>query len=72
MFVVCEGRGRIYRRKDDKYLIYLPTKLSGDSIFPFNSAWGVNLKPDSEAYVKISFELGGNRIIVEKWKEPKE
>jgi len=33
--MVNEGRGRLFKRSDDKYLIYLPLGLAEDSMFPF-------------------------------------
>jgi hypothetical protein len=33
--MVNQGRGRLFRRKDNKYLIYLPKDLCEDSAFPF-------------------------------------
>jgi hypothetical protein len=33
--VVSKGRGRLFRRKDGKYLVYLPVYLAEDSMFPF-------------------------------------
>jgi len=35
--MVNEGRGRLFRRKDGKYLIYVPLKLAEDSMFPFKT-----------------------------------
>ena len=60
--MVNEGRGCLFRRKDGKYLIYVPKDLADDSMFPFKVAHHV--------YVKISFKLGDNKLLVEKWKEP--
>jgi hypothetical protein len=34
--MVSEGRGR-FKRKDCKYLVYLPKDLVEDSIFPFKT-----------------------------------
>ncbi|MDI6690605.1 MAG: hypothetical protein QME50_01905 [Candidatus Bathyarchaeota archaeon] len=31
--MVSEGRGRLFRRKDGKFLIYLPKDLAEDSMF---------------------------------------
>ena len=62
--MVSEGRGRLFRRKDDKYLIYVPLKLAEDSMFPF--------KTDSAMKLKISFKIGDNKLIVEKWNEASE
>jgi len=61
--MVNEGRGRLFRRKDGKYLIYVPLDLAEDSMFPFKGADSV--------FVKISFKLGDNKLLVEKWQEPK-
>jgi hypothetical protein len=60
--MVNEGRGRIFRRKDGKYLIYLPLDLAEDSMFPF--------KGSDSIVVKVSFKLGDNKLLIEKWKEP--
>ena len=62
--MVSEGRGRLFKRKDGKFLIYLPKDLAEDSMFPF--------KGSDSIFVKISFKLGDNKLIVEKWEEPKQ
>jgi len=60
--MVNDGRGRLFRRKDGKYLIYLPKDLAEDSMFPF--------KGSDSIFVKVSFRPSGdNRLLVEKWKE---
>jgi hypothetical protein len=59
--MVNEGRGRLFRRKDGKYLVYLPKDLAEDSMFPFKGAESI--------FVKISFKLGDNKLSVEKWAE---
>ena len=61
--MVSDGRGRLFRRKDGKYLIYLPKYLAEDSVFPFAGLDSV--------FVKLSFKLGDDKLLVEKWKEPK-
>lgn len=33
--MVSEGKGRLFKRSDNKYLIYLPVYLAEDSVFPF-------------------------------------
>jgi hypothetical protein len=48
--MVNEGRGRLFRRRDGKYLIYLPKDLAEDSMFPFKGADSI--------FVKVSFKLG--------------
>ena len=60
--MVSEGRGRLFRRKDDKYLIYVPKDLAEDSMFPF--------KGSSSIKVKISFKLHDDKVVIDKWKEP--
>jgi len=62
--MVNEGRGRIFRRKDGKYLVYLPLDLAEDSMFPF--------KGSDSILVKVSFKLGDNKLLIEKWQEPKQ
>ena len=60
--MVCDGRGRLFRRKDGKYLIYLPKDFAEDSMFPF--------KGSDSVFVKVAFKLGDNKLLIEKWKEP--
>jgi len=60
--MVNEGRGRLFRRKDGKFLIYLPKDLAEDSMFPFKGADSI--------FVKVTFKLGDNKLLIEKWKEP--
>jgi hypothetical protein len=60
--LVSEGRGRLFRRKDGKYLIYLPKDLAEDSMFPF--------KDVDSIYVKILFKIGEDTLHVQTWKEP--
>jgi len=60
--MVSEGRARLFRRKDGKYLIYVPLDLAEDSMFPFKTQASIELK--------ISFKVGENKLILEKWKEP--
>ena len=59
--LVSEGWGRLFRRADDKYLIYLPKDLCEDSMFPFRGV--TSLK------VKVSFKVGDkDRLTVERLK----
>jgi len=62
--LVSEGKGRLFRRKDGKYLIYVPLDLAEDSMFPF--------KTQSSIELKMYFKIGDNKLIIEKWKEPSE
>jgi hypothetical protein len=62
--VVNEGRGRLFRRKDGKYLIYLPKDLVEDSMFPFRTLRSM--------FVNVSFKLGDDKLLVERWVAPAE
>ena len=55
--MVDSARGRIFRRKDGKYLVYLPKNLAEDSMFP--------LKTESSIRVKVSFKLGEKKLVIE-------
>ena len=57
--MVSEGKGRLFRRKDGKCLVYLPKDLAEDSMFPF--------KVTDSRFVKVSFVLGGSKVLIEKW-----
>jgi hypothetical protein len=61
--MVSEGRGRLFRRKDGKYLIYIPKDLAEDSMFPFKGADSI--------FVKVTFKIGDKKLLIEKWVEPK-
>ena len=56
-----EGKGTIFRRKDYRYLLYLPTRVVDDSMFP--------LKCDGSMPVKIRFSAKDGKMIIEKWTE---
>ena len=58
--MVNQGRGRLFRRKDGKYRVYLPKDLAEDSMFPFTGSDAI--------HVKISFKLGDGKLVIEKWK----
>ena len=60
--MVSEGRGRLFRRKDGKYLIYLPVYFAEDSMFPF--------KGSDSILVKVRFKIGDDKLVIEKWIEP--
>jgi hypothetical protein len=57
--MVNKAKGRLFKRKDDKYLIYVPVDLAEDSMFPFQT--------NSAVPVKISFSIGENTLKIEKW-----
>lgn len=71
--MVNEGRGRLFRRTDGKYLIYLPLRLTVDSMFPFKN-WQEDQRTGEKnsIHVKVSFKRGVQRLIIEEWKEPEE
>jgi len=62
--VVNEGKGRLFRRKDGKYLLYIPVALAEDSIFPFRE----ELRETDLVHVKTSFKLEDNELVIERWK----
>jgi hypothetical protein len=59
--MVSEGKGRLFRRKDGKYLIYVPKDLAEDTMFPYKGADSV--------FVKVSFKTGEDKLLIEKWHE---
>jgi hypothetical protein len=59
--MVNEGRGRLFKRKDGKYLVYLPKDLAEDSMFPFKEADSI--------FVKVSFQLGNEKLSIERWSD---
>ena len=59
--MVNKAKGRLFKRKDDKYLIYVPVDLAEDSMFPFQT--------NSSVPIKISFNVGDNKLKIEKWIE---
>jgi len=59
--LTSSGIGRVFRRKDGKYLIYLPKDLAEDSMFP--------LKTETSVRVKVSFEIGGKTLTIEKYEK---
>jgi len=62
--VVNVGKGRLFRRADGKYLIYLPLDMATDSMFPF--------KTESSVRVKVSFKIGNKKLTIEPFEEPLE
>jgi len=55
--VVNVGKGRLFRRTDGKYLIYLPVYLADDSQFPF--------KTETSVRVKVSFKIGEKKLVID-------
>jgi hypothetical protein len=54
-----EGKGTIFRRKDNRYLLYVPVRVADDSMFPF--------KCDRSMPVKVYFNPKDEKVIIEKW-----
>ncbi len=69
--MVSEGRGRLFRRTDGKYLIYLPVYLAEDSMFPFKEFGRGKRGASGSIDVKVCFKIGDDKLIIEQWKEPK-
>ncbi len=59
--MVNVGKARVFRRKDGKYLIYLPLDLATDSMFPFRTETSVR--------VKVSFKIGEKKLVIEPLEE---
>ena len=57
--MVNKTKGRLFKRKDDKYLIYVSVDLAEDSMFPF--------KTNSSVPIIIGFSVGDNKLKIEKW-----
>ncbi len=56
-----QGKGTIFRRKDARYLLYLPVRVVDDSMFPLKCE-------DSDSMpVKVSFKPNDKKIVIEKW-----
>jgi hypothetical protein len=69
--MVNEGRGRLFRRKDGKYLLYIPVDLAEDSMFPFKNYTKTKRGADSIP-VRVSFKHGESTLLIENWKESTE
>ena len=61
--LVCEARGRLIRTVDKRTIVAVPKGVGVDTQFPFP------LKIDSGMPVKISIDMKGQRLLVEKWTE---
>jgi len=65
--MVSEARGRLFRRKDGKYLIYVPVYLAEDSMFPFKDFGRGKKGALGSMDVKVSFRIGEDKLVIEKW-----
>jgi len=59
--MVLEGKGRIFRRPDGKYFLYLPKSVAEDSAFPF--------KIERSLPVQVVIDLPHCRVLVMPLKE---
>jgi hypothetical protein len=62
--MVNEGKARLFKNSQGRYLIYLPVDLAQDSMFPF--------KVDDSMHVNVSFKQGDNKLTIVEWKQQKE
>jgi len=62
--MVNEGKARLFKNTQGRYLIYIPISLAQDSMFPFKVA--------DSTYVHIQFEEGKDKLIITEWTEPQE
>ncbi len=59
--MVNEGKARLFKNSQGRYLIYLPIDLAEDSMFPF--------KISDSIHVHIGFKQGENKLTICEWKE---
>ena len=64
--MVNEARGRLFMRKDGKYLIYVPKDLAEDSMFPFRGSPSIEVKISFKLFTKMDKK----QLIIEEWEEP--
>lgn len=62
--MVSEGKARLFKNSQGRYMIYLPVDLAQDSMFP--------LKVSDSRYVRVGFKQGEEKIIITEWIEPEE
>jgi hypothetical protein len=66
--MVNSARGRLFRRKDGKYLIYVPLDLAEDSMFPFKNYKRTKRGADA-VKIRVAFKQGDNKLTIEEWKD---
>lgn len=69
--MVLEGTGNLFRRKDGKYLIYIPKDLAEDSQFPFRirarpSANGLGWQYSEKVNVKVELRPEPRLVVTRK------
>jgi hypothetical protein len=62
--MVNEGRGRLFRRRDGKYLIYLPKDFVEDSMFPFKNWQSSPRKPDQYDSIPMLVNFDSDKKIM--------
>jgi hypothetical protein len=66
--MASKGKGTIFRRKDGKYLLYLPLDVVEDTGFPFRPTNETSRRGGEAIPVQISFRIGERKVIIEDWK----
>jgi len=54
--MVATGTGRLFRRTDGKYFLYLPKNLAEDSAFPFG--------PETSVPVKVVIDRERGQLLI--------
>ncbi len=62
--MVNEGKARLFKNTQGRYLIYLPVDLAQDSMFPF--------KFDESIYVRVGFNHTEKKLVITEWKNVEE
>jgi hypothetical protein len=60
--MVNEGKARLFKNSQGRYLIYLPVDLAKDSMFP--------LKVGDSMHVRVSFNHGEKKLTIVEYKAP--
>ena len=63
-----EGKCRLFKRGDGKYLIYVPMSIAEDSMFPFKPVRHPDQKGAS-IELKMRFEINKKRLLIEPLEE---
>jgi len=56
--MVSQATGRLFKRKDGKYMLYLPKTLCEDSMFPFAKLFKPSPRGTSALSVKVNVAFG--------------
>jgi hypothetical protein len=69
--MVLEGYGNLFKRKDGKYMIYIPKDMAEDSQFPFKirarpRADGSGWQYSEKVFVKVEFKPVARIVITAK------